>query len=75
MRLASKMPRSPRSSQSLRRRSSRKVWAPTIASLRSVDCRRRDTPSVAYRRAGDAYLLIEYGPIVLDFVSASAFTR
>jgi urea carboxylase len=24
------------------------------------------TPSVAYRRAGDAYLLIEYGPIVLD---------
>jgi urea carboxylase len=24
-------------------------------------------PSVAYRRAGDAYLLIEYGPIVLDF--------
>jgi len=25
------------------------------------------TPSVAYRRAGDAYLLIEYGPIVLDF--------
>jgi urea carboxylase len=27
------------------------------------------TPSVAYRRAGDAYLLIEYGPIVLDFGS------
>jgi urea carboxylase len=27
-----------------------------------------DRPSVAYRRAGDAYLLIEYGPIVLDFV-------
>ena len=27
----------------------------------------RDTPSVTYRRAGDAYLLIEYGPIVLDF--------
>ena len=26
-----------------------------------------DKPSVAYRRAGDAYLLIEYGPIVLDF--------
>ena len=26
-----------------------------------------DTPSVTYRRAGDAYLLIEYGPIVLDF--------
>jgi urea carboxylase len=26
-----------------------------------------DTPSVAYRRAGDAYLLVEYGPIVLDF--------
>jgi urea carboxylase len=24
-------------------------------------------PSVAYRRAGDTYLLIEYGPIVLDF--------
>ncbi len=24
------------------------------------------TPSVAYRRAGDAYVLIEYGPIVLD---------
>jgi urea carboxylase len=26
-----------------------------------------DKPSVAYRRAGDAYLLVEYGPIVLDF--------
>ncbi len=25
-----------------------------------------DRPGVAYRRAGDAYLLIEYGPIVLD---------
>jgi len=25
-----------------------------------------ERPSVAYRRAGDAYLLIEYGPIVLD---------
>jgi urea carboxylase len=25
-----------------------------------------DKPSVAYRRAGDAYLLVEYGPIVLD---------
>jgi urea carboxylase len=25
-----------------------------------------DRPNVAYRRAGDAYLLIEYGPIVLD---------
>ena len=25
-----------------------------------------DQPSVIYRRAGDAYLLIEYGPIVLD---------
>ena len=25
-----------------------------------------DQPSVTYRRAGDAYLLIEYGPIVLD---------
>jgi urea carboxylase len=24
------------------------------------------SPSVAYRRAGDAYLLVEYGPIVLD---------
>ena len=26
-----------------------------------------DTPRVTYRRAGDKYLLIEYGPIVLDF--------
>ena len=26
-----------------------------------------DKPSVVYRRAGDAYLLVEYGPIVLDF--------
>jgi urea carboxylase len=26
-----------------------------------------ERPSVAYRRAGDAYLLVEYGPIVLDF--------
>ncbi|HEY8275832.1 MAG TPA: urea carboxylase [Methyloceanibacter sp.] len=25
------------------------------------------TPRVTYRRAGDAYLLIEYGPIILDF--------
>jgi urea carboxylase len=25
------------------------------------------TPRVVYRRAGDAYLLVEYGPIVLDF--------
>ncbi len=25
-----------------------------------------ERPSVAYRRAGDAYLLIEYGPMVLD---------
>lgn len=24
-------------------------------------------PTVTYRRAGDAYLLVEYGPIVLDF--------
>ena len=26
-----------------------------------------DRPSVVYRRAGDGYVLIEYGPIVLDF--------
>jgi urea carboxylase len=26
-----------------------------------------EKPRVVYRRAGDAYLLIEYGPIVLDF--------
>jgi urea carboxylase len=26
-----------------------------------------DTPRVVYRRAGDAYLLIEYGPMALDF--------
>jgi urea carboxylase len=26
-----------------------------------------EAPSVAYRRAGDAYLLVEYGPMVLDF--------
>ena len=26
-----------------------------------------DAPNVVYRRAGDAYLLVEYGPIVLDF--------
>ncbi|MGH6833484.1 MAG: urea carboxylase, partial [Methyloceanibacter sp.] len=26
-----------------------------------------ERPSVVYRRAGDAYLLVEYGPIVLDF--------
>ncbi|MEQ1653301.1 MAG: urea carboxylase [Hyphomicrobium sp.] len=26
-----------------------------------------DAPRVTYRRAGDKYLLIEYGPIVLDF--------
>ena len=24
-------------------------------------------PSVTYRRQGDKYLLVEYGPIVLDF--------
>jgi urea carboxylase len=27
---------------------------------------RGDVPSVVYRRAGDAYVLIEYGPLVLD---------
>ena len=26
-----------------------------------------EMPSVVYRRAGDAYLLVEYGPIILDF--------
>ncbi len=26
-----------------------------------------DRPQVVYRRAGDAYLLVEYGPMVLDF--------
>jgi urea carboxylase len=26
-----------------------------------------ETPSLVYRRAGDAYLLVEYGPMVLDF--------
>ena len=27
---------------------------------------RPDAPAVCYRRAGDAYLLVEYGPLVLD---------
>jgi urea carboxylase len=35
-----------------------------IAALREES---GDTPRVTYRRAGDKYLLIEYGPIVLDF--------
>lgn len=26
-----------------------------------------DRPRVVYRRAGDAYMLVEYGPIILDF--------
>ncbi len=26
-----------------------------------------DMPNVVYRRAGDAYMLVEYGPIILDF--------
>ncbi|MFA5958168.1 urea carboxylase [Hyphomicrobium sp.] len=26
-----------------------------------------DNPRVVYRRAGDAYMLVEYGPIILDF--------
>jgi urea carboxylase len=26
-----------------------------------------DKPRVVYRRAGDAYMLVEYGPIILDF--------
>ncbi|MFT3730989.1 MAG: urea carboxylase [Hyphomicrobium sp.] len=26
-----------------------------------------DKPQVVYRRAGDAYMLVEYGPIILDF--------
>ncbi len=26
-----------------------------------------DKPGVVYRRAGDAYMLVEYGPIILDF--------
>ena len=39
--------------------------APTIASSAFRDAT-ADTPRVVYRRAGDAYLLVEYGPIVLD---------
>ena len=36
--------------------------SPILASLRAA--RRR--PAVVYRRAGDSYLLVEYGPLVLD---------
>jgi urea carboxylase len=31
-----------------------------------LDTRAGDTPAVCYRQAGDNYLLVEYGPLVLD---------
>jgi urea carboxylase len=36
--------------------------SPIVASLRARDSR----PAVLYRRAGDKYLLVEYGPLILD---------
>ncbi len=36
--------------------------SPIVASLRARDSR----PAVVYRRAGDKYLLVEYGPLILD---------
>jgi urea carboxylase len=38
------------------------VGSPILASLAPRDGR----PAVLYRRAGDSYLLVEYGPLVLD---------
>jgi urea carboxylase len=35
---------------------------PILASIRARDTR----PAVVYRRAGDKYLLVEYGPLILD---------
>jgi urea carboxylase len=36
--------------------------SPIVATLRARDSR----PAVLYRRAGDKYLLVEYGPLILD---------
>src|SRR6185369_6413536 len=38
---------------------------PTTAILHQLPAR-PDSPAVAYRRSGDKYLLVEYGPLVLD---------
>ena len=41
---------------------------PAPITVSSVSARQSGTlPRVVYRRAGDKYLLVEYGPIVLDF--------
>jgi urea carboxylase len=38
------------------------IDSPILASVPSQDAR----PAVVYRRAGDKYLLVEYGPLILD---------
>lgn len=47
------------------RRAEKRVAPPTTAILHQLPAR-PDTPAVAYRRSGDKYLLVEYGPLVLD---------
>ncbi|HET7535159.1 MAG TPA: carboxyltransferase domain-containing protein, partial [Candidatus Didemnitutus sp.] len=44
---------------------SNSVAPPASAVLHTIAAT-RDTPAVAYRRSGDKYLLVEYGPLVLD---------
>ena len=47
------------------RRAAKRVAPPTTAILHQLPAR-PDAPAVAYRRSGDKYLLVEYGPLVLD---------
>ncbi len=47
------------------RRPLKRVVAPTSATLHAIPAG-ADTPAVCYRRSGDKYLLVEYGPLVLD---------
>ncbi len=42
------------------------VALPTEPAIVHTLASRPDAPAVVYRRAGDSYLLVEYGPLVLD---------
>ena len=47
------------------RRAAKRVLPPTSAVLHQIAATTH-APAVAYRRSGDKYLLVEYGPLVLD---------
>ncbi len=47
------------------RRALKRITPPTSAALHTIPGG-SDTPAVCYRRSGDKYLLVEYGPLVLD---------